>query len=210
MNPSAPSAAHLMIGVAGGSGSGKTTILEAFLGLCPCPVTVLPQDAYYHDLSPLPLVERGRQNFDHPDALDSSLFEAHLLQLRRGQPVPAPLYDFTTHTRIGTHPIAPAPVILAEGTLVLAIAALARHLTLRVFVDAPPDIRFIRRLQRDRVERGRSVDSVIQQYLETVRPMDLAFIAPCKAHADLVLDGLVDPMESAQILNQALRPLLPR
>ena len=186
----------LTIGVGGGTGSGKTTLslkLAEFLG--PERVLILSQDHYYRDAGHLPLEQRARQNFDRPEAVDFELLVRHLKQLQAGLEVARPRYDFSRHVRLeGSEPALPLPVILVEGTLVFAAEELASCFDLKLFVDADPDIRFIRRLKRDLRERGRSVESIVQQYLQTVRPMHLRFVEPARAHADLVISG-VDGIE---------------
>lgn len=177
------------VGVAGGSGSGKTTVVERIVqGLEPRPVTLIHHDAYYRDFSACTLEERGRINFDHPDALETELLIDHLDRLRHGREVEVPVYDFTTHARTGrTWSAAPTPVVIVDGILVLAEREIRRRLDLRVFVDTDPDIRFIRRLARDLESRGRTLESVIRQYTETVRPMHLEFVEPSKRYADLIV-----------------------
>lgn len=173
----------LVIGIAGGTASGKTTVAHRFADRCDA--LLVSHDRYYQDF-PEP---RGA-NFDHPGSLETPLLVAHLDTLRAGKPAALPVYHFPTHRRLAaTETVDPRPVIVVEGILVLADPDLCQRFDLRVFVDAPDDIRFIRRLRRDVAERGRTVESVIDQYLSTVRPMHLAWVAPSRAHADLVLDG---------------------
>ncbi len=177
------------IGVAGGTGSGKTTVAQTILSrVGPERIAHLEQDAYYRDLSHLPLGERARLNFDHPDALETELLVEHIRQLCQGRAVEVPRYDFTTYTRLPqTRHLDPKPVILVEGILILAEKVVRDLLDIKVYVDTDADIRFIRRLRRDLVERGRSIDSVIGQYLETVRPMHLEFVEPSKRYADIII-----------------------
>lgn len=179
----------LVIGVAGGSGSGKTTVAETiFRRVGPDCIVSVHQDQYYRDLSHLSEDERARHNFDHPDAIEEELLVEHLGLLASGSPAPLPVYDFTRHIRTRVVEwTQPRPVILLEGILILAIAAIRRFIELKLFVDTDPDIRFIRRLNRDLAERGRSVQSVIDQWLETVRPMHLEFVEPSKRGADLII-----------------------
>jgi uridine kinase len=191
---SSESAAHvprrvIVIGVAGGSGSGKTTVAQRLLhAIGEQHITYLPHDSYYRDLDDIPRIGGEIVNFDHPDALETSLLIRHLVQLRRGEPIQAPIYDFNTHSRSAqTRTIYPAPIILVEGILIFADPELRRQFDLRLFVDADADIRFIRRLERDVNERGRTVESVIHQYLESVRPMHLEFVEPSKRYADLII-----------------------
>ena len=179
------------IGFSGGSGSGKTTLAAAIherLGNHRS--AVLSLDAYYKDLSHLPLEERAAVNFDRPDALDVQLLTEQIRQLRCGHAVEVPRYDFTTHTRRSeTVTLQPKAVVLAEGILLLALDSIRSLLDLKVFVDAPADIRFIRRLLRDIQERGRTVDSCIRQYYATTRPMHFAWVEPSKAFADIVVSS---------------------
>ncbi len=181
--------APIIIGIAGGTGSGKTTVANVLLKRVGAEhIAFLPHDAYYKDLADLPKTQREIINFDHPDSLETALLVEHLNQLKRGVPVEAPIYDFTRHARTAeTQPISPQPVILVEGILVFAEADLRKIFDVKIFVDTPPDIRFIRRLQRDIVERGRTVESVINQYETTVRPMHLEFVEPSKRHADVII-----------------------
>jgi len=203
--------ARVTIAIAGGSGSGKTTLcrtLVEMLGQERC--AVLDHDSYYRCLGHLPAAERARANFDHPDALDNDLLARHVDTLRAGRPVDKPSYDFTTHTRrAAAETVHPRPLILAEGVLLLAIPLLRRAFDLRVFVDAPPDIRALRRVRRDIVERGRTVESVYRQYVETVRPMHERFVEPAKATADLVLGWQHSPAEWATSVLAALEQRLP-
>jgi uridine kinase len=179
----------LVVGIAGGSGSGKSTVVEALVqGLAPEPVVHLAHDRYYRDLTDLPPDVRARENFDHPDALETSLLVEHLDRLRGGAAVVPPGYDFATHSRVpGTAAVGPARLVVVEGVLILAEPELRARMDLRVFVDADADLRLARRLARDRVERGRSTASILEQYEATVRPMHLAFVEPSRHHAHLVL-----------------------
>ena len=180
---------HLTIGVAGGTGSGKTTVANRILELVGAErIAYLPHDSYYKDLSHLPLNLRKQRNFDHPDSLDNDLFARHIQALREGRLVEVPLYDFTTHTRRKeTRTVYPSRVLLVEGILLLALPEIRKLLDVKIFVDTDADIRFIRRLKRDIHERGRTVDSVIEQYLSTVRPMHLEFVEPSKRYADVII-----------------------
>jgi uridine kinase len=177
------------IGVAGGTGSGKTTVALKILervGLDR--IAYLPHDAYYRDASNLPPAERSQLNFDHPDSLDNELLIQHVRQLRGGHAVEIPVYDFRTHSRLAeTRRIEPQPAILVEGILIFADKRLRDLMDMKIFVDTDADLRFIRRLQRDIVERGRSPESVISQYLRTVRPMHLEFVEPSKRYADVII-----------------------
>lgn len=185
----------LIIGVAGGSGSGKTTIAESVVDIVGLGrVVLIPHDAYYRDQSVLSFEERARTNYDHPDSLETELLAEHLKLLRSGGSVQRPVYDYATHTRSPeTVTVAPGAVVLVEGILVLAEPALRELMDLRVFVDTDPDLRLLRRLRRDIVERKRSVDSVLRQYEETVRPMHLQFVEPSKRFADIIVPEGYNP-----------------
>ena len=179
----------VVIGVAGGSGSGKTTVSQSILERVGRErIAYIQHDAYYRDRSDLPFEERTRLNYDHPNALENELLVEHLRQLRGGHTVRVPIYDFTTHTRSGeTRTVSPEPVVLLEGILIFADKELRNLMDVKIFVDTDPDIRFIRRLNRDIQERGRTMDSVCKQYLETVRPMHLEFVEPSKRYADVII-----------------------
>jgi uridine kinase len=183
------SAKRIVIGVAGGTGSGKTTVSEAILDrVGRDQIAFLQHDSYYRDRSHLPPEERPNANFDHPDALESELLAQHLTSLKAGQAVQVPLYDYTSHTRRGeTVRVEPRRVILVEGILIFAEKTLRELMDIKVFVDTDADLRFIRRLQRDITERGRTVETVIRQYTETVRPMHLEFVEPSKRYADIII-----------------------
>jgi uridine kinase len=179
----------LVIGIAGGSGSGKTTLAQIILERVGADrIAYLPHDAYYKDLSDLPPNQRAEINFDHPNSLDSELLVQHIMQLKHGQPVELPVYDFKTHSR--THlfkHIEPQVIIMVEGILIFADKILRELFDVKIFVDTDPDIRFIRRLQRDISERGRTTETVVRQYLATVRPMHLEFVEPSKRYADVII-----------------------
>ncbi len=179
----------LVIGVAGGSGSGKTTVSHAILERVGRErIAFLQHDSYYNDLSHLPLNERQQVNFDHPNAFDNNLFAEHLDTLIRGEPVDVPTYDFAAYVRLlGKERVDPHPVVLLEGILIFADAELRKRMDIKLFVDAEGDTRFIRRLQRDIRDRGRTVESVINQYMKTVRPMHLEFVEPSKRYADIII-----------------------
>ena len=179
----------LTIGVAGGTGSGKTTVADVILErVGKQRIAYLPHDAYYRELIGLPLEQRAAMNFDHPDSLETELMIKHIEQLKLGFPVELPIYDFSTHSRTGkTIKVEPHPVIIVEGILLFADKRLREMLDVKIFVDTDPDIRFIRRLQRDISERGRTTENVIQQYLTTVRPMHLEFVEPSKRYANVII-----------------------
>ena len=179
----------LVIGIAGGSGSGKTTVANVILQrVGEQHIAYLPHDAYYKDLMDLPEAQRAEINFDHPASLDTELLSEQLKQLIQGNPIDLPVYDFKVHARTGyTIRIEPQPVIIVEGILIFAEKSLRDLFDVKIFVDTDSDLRFIRRLSRDISERGRSTDSVIQQYLSTVRPMHLEFVEPSKRYSDVII-----------------------
>jgi uridine kinase len=178
-----------VVGVAGGSGSGKTTVVRRIVeSLGDDRVTVLEHDRYYRDRNDLRLEERAALNYDHPDALETDLLVRHLEQLRTGQPIEAPVYDFARYVRQPvSETLIPRTAIIVEGILIFTDAALRQLMDVRVFVDTDDDTRFIRRLQRDMTERGRSVQSIIDQYLGSVKPMHLEFVEPSKRYADIII-----------------------
>lgn len=179
----------LVIGIAGGSGSGKTTVAQSILQrVGPEHISFLQHDAYYKDLSGLPPVQRAEVNFDHPNSLETELLTRHILQLKGGSPVEVPIYNFATHSRTEqTYTVQPRGVILVEGILIFTEASLRDLFNVKIFVDTDPDLRFIRRLERDISERGRTLDTVVKQYLSTVRPMHLEFVEPSKRYADIII-----------------------
>ena len=179
----------VVVGVCGGTGSGKTTVSQAILDRVGAErIAFIQHDSYYRDLSHMPFDERTGINFDHPDSLDNELLIRHLRQLCAGQPAAIPVYDFTTHTRRPeTRTVEPHRVILLEGILIFADKALRKLMDVKIYVDTDADLRFIRRLQRDIAERGRTMESVVQQYLNTVRPMHLEFVEPSKRYADIII-----------------------
>ncbi|GAB4329002.1 MAG: uridine kinase [Calditrichia bacterium] len=179
----------ILIGIAGASGSGKTLVSKTLLEqLGSEKVAIIQEDSYYKDLSHLPIEERAKINFDHPDAFDHDLLFKHLIRLLKGEKIELPLYDFTIHSRRKeTQVVGPHQIIILEGILLLAIPELRDLMDIKIYIDTPPDICFIRRLQRDIEERGRSVESVIEQYQKTVRPMYLQFVEPSKRYADLII-----------------------
>jgi uridine kinase len=184
-----PPLVPIVLGIAGGTGSGKTTVANVILERVGAErIALLAHDAYYRDLRDLPRAQRDIINFDHPDSLETELLVHHLEGLRRGEAVEIPIYDFTIHARTAvTRRVDPQPVILVEGILVFAERTLRELFDVKIFVDTDPDVRFIRRLQRDIEERGRTVASVIQQYQMTVRPMHLEFVEPSKRYADVII-----------------------
>ncbi|HSL23806.1 MAG TPA: uridine kinase [Vicinamibacterales bacterium] len=181
--------APLVIGVAGGSGSGKTTVVQRIVeSLGEEQVTVLEHDRYYRDRGDLRLEERAALNYDHPDSLETDLMVRHLAELKAGRSVEVPTYDFARYTRRAATETARArPAVIVEGILIFVDASLRAMMDVKVFVDADADTRLIRRLQRDTSERGRTVQSVIEQYLSTVKPMHLDFVEPSKRYADIIV-----------------------
>ena len=179
----------LVIGIAGGSGSGKTTVAQAILQrVGPDRISFLQHDAYYKDLSGLPLAQRIEVNFDHPNSLDSELLTQHIRDLRDGRPIEVPVYDFSHHSRTTkTYIVQARGVILVEGILIFAEPTLRELFDVKIYVDTDSDLRFIRRLQRDITERGRTTEAVIKQYLNTVRPMHLEFVETSKRYADVII-----------------------
>jgi uridine kinase len=178
----------LVLGIAGGTGSGKTTIALAIVEALGASAVRIDHDSYYKDQSHLPFEEREQINYDHPDALDNELLREHILALRRGEAIEKPAYDFREHTRKKERTrIDPAPVIIVEGILTLAVSDLRDHMDIKVFVDTDADIRLMRRIRRDLEQRGRSFASVRAQYYKTVRPMHLAFVEPSKRFANVII-----------------------
>ncbi|KUO49292.1 MAG: uridine kinase [Desulfitibacter sp. BRH_c19] len=179
----------IVVGIAGGTGSGKSTVANAIVeSLGINQVALIAQDSYYLDRSDLTLAERGLVNFDHPDAFENDLLVDHLRQLRHGKAVKIPIYDFSTHTRLDkTVMINPKSIIVVEGIMVLTNEMLREMFDIKVFVDTDSDIRVLRRIVRDIKERSRTIDSVIEQYQETVKPMHDAFVEPSKKYADIII-----------------------
>lgn len=181
--------APLVIGIAGGSGSGKTTVAQEILQrVGPSRIAFLQHDAYYKDLSGLPPAQRAEVNFDHPDSLESELLTYHVDELKAGRAVEVPIYDFSIHSRTEqTFTVQPRAVILVEGILIFAEPELRKRFDVKIFVDTDSDLRLIRRLQRDITERSRTAESVIKQYMKTVRPMHMEFVEPSKRYADVII-----------------------
>ncbi len=179
----------LVIGIAGGSGSGKTTVAQEILNRVGGDrIAYLQQDSYYKDLTKLPPAQHADINFDHPNSLETELLIEHIASLRNLKPVEVPIYDFSTDSRTGKAIRAePRNVILVEGILIFVDADLRKWFDVKIFVDTDADLRFIRRLHRDITERGRTTESVIKQYLNTVRPMHLEFVEPSKRYADVII-----------------------
>ena len=179
----------LVIGIAGGSGSGKTTVAQEILQrVGPDRIAYIQHDSYYKDLTGLPPAQRVEVNFDHPNSLETELLISHIEQLKDGRPIEVPFYDFSTHSRTEeTFKVNPRGVIIVEGILIFVDATLRSLFDVKLFVDTDADIRLIRRLERDITERGRTTESVIKQYQATVRPMHLEFVEPSKRYADVII-----------------------
>lgn len=194
-----------VVGVAGGSCSGKTTLARELLDRCGSHATLLMFDDYYRELDHLTPEERAGTNFDHPDALDVDLFVRHIVALSEGRPVDVPTYDFAVHTRTGsTHVVDPAPLVLVDGILLLALPTVRAALDYGVFVDASAEVRLARRIERDVAERGRDEAGVRDQFAASVEPMHELFVHPSRVHADLALDFPFDVAEAAERVLTAL------
>ncbi len=200
----------VLIGIAGPSGSGKTSVAARIVeGLGSDKAVIIQEDSYYKDLSHISYEERAARNFDHPDAFDHDLLAEHLLQLLNGKDISHPVYDYRLHTRSKeTNTVGPCPLIILEGILIFTKAKLRELMDYRVFIDTPLDICFIRRLKRDVEERGRTVDSVIRQYTETVRPMYLQFVESSKRYADMLISGERRESETFDTLLAEINALL--
>lgn len=200
----------LIIGICGGTGSGKTTVANRILeSVSASEVVFIQQDSYYRNITDLPLDYRHIANFDHPDALDNDLLVNHVRRLKAGEAVELPLYDFKTHTRMNEiRHVDPKPIVIVEGILIFADPRLLEQMDIKVFVDTPDDVRFIRRLRRDLAERGRTVESVIEQYIATVRPMHMQFVEPSKRHADVIIPEGGHNLVSIDLLSGKIRERL--
>ncbi len=179
----------ILIGIAGGTGSGKTLVARNLVqSLGSSRVAIVDQDSYYRDLDDIPMADRDLRNFDHPDAFDNQLLRAHMADLLAGRPIGQPIYDYTRHARRKeTLPVGDHAVIVLEGILIFVDEALRSMMDIKVFVDTDPDVRLIRRIERDITERGRSIESILRQYQATVRPMHLQFVEPSKRYADIIV-----------------------
>jgi uridine kinase len=200
----------MIIGICGGTGSGKTTIANRILqSVSADEVVFIQQDLYYRNLKDMPLDYRNAANFDHPDAIDNELLANHLKKLNAGEPVELPTYDFRTHSRLpDTTPIEPKRIVIVEGILIFAEPRLLEQMDIKVFVDTPDDIRFIRRLRRDIAERGRTLDSVIEQYMATVRPMHMQFVEPSRRFADVIIPEGGHNLVSIDLISGKIREKL--
>lgn len=203
-------ARRVLIGIAGGSGSGKTLVARNILReLGSDKVVVIDQDSYYRNLEDVPFRDRETRNFDHPDAFDNDLLKQHIRDLLDGKAVEQPIYDYAEHRRLDeTRRISDHLVVVLEGILIFVDPELRALMDIKLFVDADPDVRFIRRLRRDLVERGRSVESIIRQYEESVRPMHLQFVDPAKRHADLIIPEGGHNKVAIDLLRTKIRQLL--
>lgn len=199
-----------IIGVAGGTGSGKTTLaLKLREAFDPKDVIILSHDYYYKEHSEMPFEERCKLNYDHPDAFDTELLIADLQALRRGEAVHSPTYDYTVHNRAAeTVEVRPARVILVEGILIFVDPALRELMDIKLFVDTDADVRILRRIMRDVKKRGRSLDSVVQQYLTTVKPMHEAFVEPSKRNADIIVPNGGENTTAIEMLAHHIRSLI--
>jgi uridine kinase len=200
----------LLIGVAGGTGSGKTSMAKNIVGdLDPSQVVIIEQDSYYYDLANIPLDVRHHHNFDHPDAYDFALLKRHMRDLIDGKPIDVPIYDYATHTRSAeSRVVSGHKIIVLEGIMVLYDNELRDLMDIRIYIETDPDIRFIRRLKRDIKQRGRLVESVIKQYMETVRPMHEQFIAPTKQYADIIIPEGGHNLVAVDLMKTKIRSLL--
>ena len=200
----------MIIGICGGTGSGKTTLARKIIeSVGQGEVILVEQDSYYRNLSDMPLDERHEANFDHPDSIDSEMLVNHLKRLRGGQAIEMPIYDFVTHTRSDeSEHIEPKPVVIVEGILIFAESRVLDLLDVRVFVDTPDDIRLIRRLKRDINERGRSFERTLWQYEHTIRPMHFEFVEPSKRHADIIIPEGGNPEITSEFICGLVREKL--
>jgi uridine kinase len=202
----------MIIGISGGTGSGKTTVANRILqSVSASEVVFIQQDSYYRNVEDLPLDYRGVANFDHPDALDNDLLVQHVQKLKSGGGIDLPIYDFKTNSRLNeTRRVEPKPIVIVEGILIFVDPRLLELMDIKVFVDTPDDVRFIRRLRRDIAERGRTVESVIEQYLGTVRPMHMQFVEPSKRYADVIIPEGGHNLVSIDLISGKIRERLAR
>ncbi|HMW01551.1 MAG TPA: uridine kinase [Acidobacteriota bacterium] len=202
----------MIIGISGGTGSGKTTVARKIIqAVGPERVTFVQQDAYYRNLGDMPIELRHRVNFDHPDAFDTELLLNHLEALREGETIEQPIYDYVTHSRkVEAIHTEPRPVIIVDGILIFFSPQMRALMDMKIYVDTDADLRFIRRLERDVHERGRSVDSIVNQYLTTVRPMHLQFIEPLKRYADVIIPKGGDNEVGIDLITEKIKAILAR
>ncbi|MFQ5754321.1 MAG: uridine kinase [bacterium] len=201
---------NILIGIGGGSGSGKSSVAKNILKVFgEGEVTIIEQDAYYHDLSHIPFKERVKTNFDHPNAIDFPLLQSHLKQLLNGNAIELPIYDFSTHTRLHeTRTVQPHHAIVLEGIMVFSNKKLREMMNIKIYVETDPDIRFIRRLTRDVTERGRSQEEVIRQYLDFVRPMHEQFVEKSRKYADIIIPEGGDNEVAIDLIQTKIRSFL--
>jgi uridine kinase len=199
----------LCVGIAGGTGSGKTTLARSIVQALPGDVAVLEHDWYYRDRSQIPTSERLNLNYDEPGALENDLLSLHLSELRAGRGVDCPQYDFGTHTRRAeSRRVEPKRIVVVEGILIFAVAELRQMFDLRIFVDTDDDIRLMRRIKRDIVDRGRDIEAIQSQYYETVRPMHLRHVAPSKRHSHIIVPEGGENREALDVIVGRLKYLL--
>jgi uridine kinase len=200
----------ILLGIAGGTGAGKTLVAQSIAqDLGSEHVLIVEQDSYYKDLQHIPLGERENRNFDHPDAFDRELLRSHMETLQNGREIDVPIYDMRTHTRLPEpRRVMSRRIIILDGLLILDDPALRQRMDIKIYVDADPDVRFIRRLKRDLTERGRTVDQIIRQYESTVRPMHLQFVEPSKRYADLIIPEGGYNFVAIDLLKTKIRALL--
>jgi len=203
-------ARRILIGIAGGSGSGKTLVARTIVReLGSDRVVVIDQDSYYKNLEDIPHHDRESRNFDHPDAFDNELLKQHIKDLLDGRPIQQPIYDYLEHRRLPeTRTVGEHTVIVLEGILIYVDPELRATMDIKLYIDADPDVRFIRRLRRDLMERGRSIDSIVRQYEESVRPMHLQFVEPTKRHADLIVPEGGHNTVAIDLVKSKIRELL--
>lgn len=195
----------LIVGIAGGTGSGKSTFAKKIKETFGENVALIEQDAYYKNLSHLPPDERKHVNFDHPDSLDFSLLCQHLSALKQGKSISKPIYDFKTHSRTAIEQeVQPAKIIVVEGVLLFAVQEVRDLFDIKLFIDVKDDVRLLRRIERDIQERGRTLEEIKQQYLTTVKPMHALFVAPSKMHADVIIPAIGDTTEAEKIITSRL------
>lgn len=201
---------RILIGIAGGSGSGKTLVARTIVReLGSDRVVIIDQDSYYKNLEDIPLRDRDARNFDHPDAFDNDLMKRHVRELLAGRPIAQPIYDYSEHRRLPeTRQVGEHDVIVLEGILIFTDPELHSLMDIKLFIDADADVRFIRRLRRDLIERGRSADSIIRQYEESVRPMHLQFVEPSKRHADVIIPEGGHNKVAIDLMKSKIRELL--
>lgn len=201
---------RILIGIAGGSGSGKTLVARTIVReLGSQKVVIIDQDSYYKDLEQIPFRDREARNFDHPDAFDNGLLVSHLKELLDGKPIDQPVYDYTNHCRSKeTRRISDHLIVVLEGILIFHEPELRALMDIKLFVDADADVRLTRRLRRDLVERGRAIDSILRQYEESVRPMHLQFVEPSKRFADVIIPGGGHNKVAIDLLKTKIRELL--